>query len=104
MPTCNVSPSNPCRQVEANHVFLLEPLLNAAVEAQAVNRVHRGGQTRPTTVHRFVVRGTIEEDIERRDTLCFAFSFGFELTSRGSRAECGHAFATLMALHWCRSP
>lgn len=56
-----------CGQVEANHVFLLEPLLNAAVEAQAVNRVHRGGQTRPTTVHRFVVRGTIEEDIERRE-------------------------------------
>lgn len=53
------------RQVEANHVFLLEPLLNAAVEAQAVNRVHRGGQTRPTTIHRFIVRGTIEEDIER---------------------------------------
>ncbi|CAN0389657.1 unnamed protein product, partial [Ectocarpus sp. 13 AM-2016] len=51
--------------VEANHVFLLEPLLNAAVEAQAVNRVHRGGQTRPTTIHRFIVRGTIEEDIER---------------------------------------
>lgn len=52
-------------KVEANHVFLLEPLLNAAVEAQAVNRVHRGGQTRATTIHRFVVRGTIEEDIER---------------------------------------
>lgn len=53
-------------QVEANHVFMLEPLLNAAVEAQAINRVHRGGQTRPTTVHRLVVRGTIEEEIERR--------------------------------------
>ncbi|CAN0022803.1 unnamed protein product [Discosporangium mesarthrocarpum] len=50
--------------VEANHVFLLEPLLNAAVEAQAINRVHRGGQQRATTVHRLVVRDTIEEDIE----------------------------------------
>ncbi|CAN0408089.1 unnamed protein product [Laminaria digitata] len=51
--------------VEANHVFILEPLLNAAVEAQAVNRVHRGGQRRPTTIHRLVVLGTIEEDIAR---------------------------------------
>lgn len=48
---------------------MLEPLLNSAVEVQAVNRVHRGGQTRPTTVHRFVVRGTIEEDIERRENV-----------------------------------
>lgn len=46
-------------------MFILEPLLNAAVEAQAVNRVHRGGQNRPTTVHRLVVRDTIEEAIER---------------------------------------
>ncbi|CAM9448184.1 unnamed protein product, partial [Choristocarpus tenellus] len=50
--------------VEANHVFLLEPLLNAAVEAQAINRVHRGGQQRATAVHRLVVHDTIEEDIE----------------------------------------
>lgn len=38
--------------VEANHVFLLEPVFNAATEAQAINRIHRIGQTRPTFVHR----------------------------------------------------
>jgi len=51
--------------VEANHVFLLEPIFNAATEAQAVNRVYRIGQNKPTSIHRFVVRGTIEEKVER---------------------------------------
>lgn len=43
--------------VEANHVFLLEPVFNAANEAQAINRVHRIGQTRPTKIHRCVRAG-----------------------------------------------
>lgn len=36
--------------VNATHVFLCEPLLNAAIELQAIARVHRIGQRRPTTV------------------------------------------------------
>lgn len=39
---------------EAQHVILTEPLLDPAVEAQAVGRVHRIGQTKPTFVHRSV--------------------------------------------------
>ena len=38
---------------EAQHVVLTEPLLDPAVEAQAVGRVHRIGQTQPTFVHRY---------------------------------------------------
>lgn len=57
------SGANGINLVEATHVLLLEPLLNSAVEAQAVGRVHRISQTKATTVHRFVVRGTIEEAI-----------------------------------------
>ena len=52
--------------VEARHVFLLEPGSSAAVEAQAISRVNRIGQTAATTVHRYVVRGTVEEQLYYR--------------------------------------
>lgn len=49
--------------VNATHVFLCEPLINAAIELQAVARVHRIGQKRETTVWMFLVHDTVEEAI-----------------------------------------
>ena len=49
--------------VNATHVFLCEPLVNTALELQAIARVHRIGQTRPTTVWMYLVRDTVEEGI-----------------------------------------
>ncbi|KAL4857890.1 E3 ubiquitin-protein ligase [Chlorella vulgaris] len=57
--------SNGLNLTEAQHVVLVEPSLNPAVEAQAVGRVDRIGQTRATHVHRFVVQHTIEENVHR---------------------------------------
>ncbi|KAI9135928.1 SNF2 family N-terminal domain-containing protein [Paraphysoderma sedebokerense] len=47
----------------AENVFLLDPWYNFAVEAQAIDRVHRIGQTRPVNVYRFIIKNSIEEKI-----------------------------------------
>ena len=49
--------------VNATYVFLCEPLINPAIELQAINRVHRIGQQRPTTVFMYLVSDTVEEAI-----------------------------------------
>ena len=48
----------------ADYVFLLDPWWNPAVEMQAVDRVHRIGQTNTVFVYRMVTAGTIEERIQ----------------------------------------
>lgn len=47
--------ANGLNLLEAQHVVLVEPLLNPAAEAQAISRVHRIGQENRTLVHRFIV-------------------------------------------------
>jgi len=47
----------------ADHVFLLDPWWNPAVERQAVDRTHRIGQERTVNVYRLVTKGTVEERI-----------------------------------------
>jgi superfamily II DNA or RNA helicase len=47
----------------ADHVFLLDPWWNPAVEAQAIDRVHRIGQGRPVTAYRLVAEDTVEAKI-----------------------------------------
>ena len=49
--------------VEANYVFLLDPWWNPAVEAQAIDRVHRIGQKRAVNAYRFIAKNTVEEKI-----------------------------------------
>jgi SNF2 family DNA or RNA helicase len=50
---------------EADHVFLLDPWWNPAVEDQAADRTHRIGQTKPVMVYRLVTTDTVEERILR---------------------------------------
>ncbi|KAH0400282.1 hypothetical protein KCU89_g5346, partial [Aureobasidium melanogenum] len=49
--------------VNAQYVFLAEPLINTAIELQAIARVHRIGQQRPTTVYMYLIGDTVEEAI-----------------------------------------
>lgn len=47
----------------ADFVFLLDPWWNRAVEAQAIDRAHRIGQTRPVFAYRLIAKNTVEEKI-----------------------------------------
>ena len=47
----------------ADYVFILDPWWNPAVEAQAIDRAHRMGQTRPVMAYRIICRDTVEEKI-----------------------------------------
>jgi superfamily II DNA or RNA helicase len=48
---------------EADYCILLDPWWNPATEAQAVDRVHRIGQTKKVMVYRLVAKDTIEEKV-----------------------------------------
>ncbi|HEY2786982.1 MAG TPA: DEAD/DEAH box helicase [Fimbriiglobus sp.] len=47
----------------AEYVFLLDPWWNPAVEAQAVDRAHRIGQTKPVFAYRYIAKDTVEEKV-----------------------------------------
>lgn len=47
----------------ADHVVLLDPWWNPAVEGQAIDRANRIGQLRPVLVHRMVAVGTVEDQV-----------------------------------------
>ncbi len=72
----------------ADHVFLLDPWWNPAVEDQAADRAHRIGQDKPVFVYRLVAKDTVEEGIlalqERKraiaDSALAAGAHGGEIT------------------------
>ena len=47
----------------ANHVILIDPWWNEPLAAQAVNRTHRIGQTKPVKVYRLVSKETFEQRV-----------------------------------------
>ena len=51
--------------VHATRVIIVEPWWNSAVELQAIQRVHRIGQSQTVTALRLICAKTIEEDMQR---------------------------------------
>jgi superfamily II DNA or RNA helicase len=76
---------------EADYCFLLDPWWNPAVEAQAVDRTHRIGQTRQVMVYRLIARDTIEQKVRalagRKADLFRGVMDAGELFARGLTAE-----------------
>lgn len=65
----------------ADHVFLMDPWWNPAVEDQAADRIHRIGQEQPVVVHRVVAAETVEErllELQRRKRDLAAAALGGE--------------------------
>jgi SNF2 family DNA or RNA helicase len=52
--------------VAANHVILADGWYNPFLEEQAINRVHRIGQTKDVYVYRLITKKSIEMDIYKR--------------------------------------
>jgi len=47
----------------ADHIFVVDPWWNPAAELQAIDRVHRIGQTKSVKAIRFIIKDSIEERI-----------------------------------------
>ena len=75
----------------ASHIFLLEPVFNPALEAQAIGRAWRMGQTRPVTVKKFFVKDSVEERMlevaQRRSAGPAAGAAGAELAARKGKVK-----------------
>ncbi|KAL9074423.1 MAG: hypothetical protein Q9157_004383 [Trypethelium eluteriae] len=78
--------------VAANTVVLSDSWWSPALEDQAVDRVHRLGQKRPTTVFRLVMEGSIEDrvikiqqDKRKLMMLAFAEKAGKRMNSKAAR-------------------
>lgn len=75
----------------AQNVFMMDPWWSWAVEAQAIDRVHRMGQDKPVRVVRFVCTQSIEEKMlriqERKKFLASSLGMMGEEERRRERVE-----------------
>lgn len=54
--------------IGANRLIMVDPDYNPASDIQAMGRVYRQGQNKPTTIYRLFTTGTVEEVIYQRQT------------------------------------
>ncbi|THH09193.1 hypothetical protein EW145_g2187 [Phellinidium pouzarii] len=67
----------------AQRVYLMDPYWNPAVENQAVDRIHRLGQTRPVTTVKLIIENTIEArllEVQRKKTELANLTLGQHLS------------------------
>ncbi|HWA73776.1 MAG TPA: DEAD/DEAH box helicase [Polyangiaceae bacterium] len=77
---------------QAEYVFLLDPWWNPAVEAQAIDRAHRIGQTRRVVAYRLIAKDTVEQKVEalqhrKRELAAALFGEGAAFTGKLTRED-----------------
>ncbi|PYJ05128.1 MAG: serine/threonine protein phosphatase, partial [Verrucomicrobia bacterium] len=81
----------------ASYVVLYDPWWNPAVEAQAIDRSHRIGQTQTVNAYRLISPGTVEEkiwELQQRKAQTIADVLGEEGFARSlSKADLDYLFA-----------
>jgi superfamily II DNA or RNA helicase len=81
----------------SSYVVLYDPWWNPAVEAQAIDRSHRIGQTRTVNAYRLIAPGTVEEkiwDLQQRKAQTIADVLGEEGFARSlTQADLEYLFA-----------
>jgi SNF2 family DNA or RNA helicase len=63
----------------AQRVYLMDPYWNPAVENQAVDRIHRLGQTRPVTTVKLIIENSIEDrllEVQKKKTALANMTLG----------------------------
>ncbi|MBL0938874.1 MAG: DEAD/DEAH box helicase [Gemmatimonadaceae bacterium] len=80
----------------AEYVYLLDPWWNPAVEAQAIDRAHRIGQTRHVLATRVVARDTIESKILELQASKRALADAILSEDRGGLGSIGRAELELL--------
>jgi E3 ubiquitin-protein ligase SHPRH len=73
--------------VNASHVFLCEPIVNTALELQAIARVDRIGQKHETNVWLYLVDGTVEESVHQLSTARRLQHIGQRLSNGKGKAK-----------------
>ncbi|KAF9164320.1 hypothetical protein BGX21_000164 [Mortierella sp. AD011] len=69
----------------AQRVYLMDPHWNPSVESQAIDRIHRLGQTKPVDIIRFIIKESIEENIlelQKRKTELSEMTFAEKLSKQ----------------------
>ena len=80
----------------ADYVYLLDPWWNPAVEAQAIDRAHRIGQTRHVMATRLIARDTIESKILQLQASKRALADAVLTEDKGGLASIGRAELELL--------
>lgn len=74
----------------ASKAYVMEPQFNPAAEAQAVDRVHRLGQTREVTIKRFIMHNSFENkimDLQRKKKTLAELTMGGKKKSKEQVAK-----------------